>query len=276
MRIASLAFFLVPSAPESPAQEYAERPMPKVERGTTVPASVSENEKPSAIRAPSARPDRLIAPEAPAVAPTPVPGPNLVRNGGFEDGAMGPDFWQPLRPPTFTRVEASKPHGKVLRFEMPNSIAISTGLKFLGDPIPVEEGKTYYFAIDIRSEAPSVIMFIKGYSNFRGREREIYNRKKEVILDGKKGDWTHFSMTLTPQSPGGQKVLAHRGIDLPHVEFLRVQLYTYLHPGIVDFDNVWLSEAAEGVASAHADRASSTTLQRDDPQGAEHASPSAR
>ena len=183
---------------------------------------------------------------------------NLVRNGDFEQGRRRPDHWDPPRPGTVEWVDAGEGRGRVVRFRLNREIAETSGVKYLCAPIrPTPEGKglqgrTYRLRADIKTDGPSVILFVKGYANVRGREREIYRRKKECRIDP--GRWRTVELEFTPRGPAGRKALERRGVKTPTVEYLRVQLYTYGRPGAVSFDDVCVEaigrlsrpEAADG------------------------------
>ena len=169
---------------------------------------------------------------------------NLLRNGDFERGQTRPEGWAPLKPGAIDWIDGGDRHGKVIRFRLNRAVAETSGLKYLSDPIrrsdtgqPLQ-GFTYRLKVDIKTQSPSVILFVKGYTNFRGREREIYRRKKECGIQ--QGKWQTVQMDFTPRGPAGRKVLKRRNIKVPEVDFLRIQLYAYNPPGEVCFDNIRL------------------------------------
>jgi len=181
---------------------------------------------------------------------------SLLQNGDFEEGKGKPypDHWEPIKRAGISIVDEGGPHGRVVKFELDQATADGPGLMYYSEPIPVVEGKTYVYQVDIKSEAPSSIIFVKGYTMFRGREREIYRKQNKVYLA--KGEWGTVRADLTPRSPGGQKVLAHRKIDLPKVDYVKVDLYAYHPKGVIYFDNVAIYEAPEGQKAEESEKAS--------------------
>lgn len=187
--------------------------------------------------------------------------PNLVKNGDFEQGGANPEHWEPIEKEGIRIEDVGGEHGRVLRFDVPRDVARGPGLMYYSDYIPIETDTTYRFQMDVKIDKNSgctSILFIKGYADFRGRERLIYKRKKEIIFD-KKGEhndktdpayraehgivrpdeWGKLSIYFTPQSPKGHKVLAHRGVEVPVVDRIRVDLYAYGgDAGTLWFDNV--------------------------------------
>lgn len=186
--------------------------------------------------------------------------PNLVKNGDFEAGFAKPDkkdpkktlkphpaHWSPITKEGIGLVELEKPHKHVLQLNVDRQTARTTGLGYKSDPIPATPGKTYDISMDIRARGGvGVIVWAKGYGvmksgSFAGREREIYNHKKQAVL--KKNQWTRFESYFTPRGPGGARVREHRKSMTPTVEFIRVQVYAYGGgAGIAEFDNIRVTE----------------------------------
>jgi len=187
--------------------------------------------------------------------------PNLVKNGDFELGGDEPDHWEPITREGISIEDVGPPHGRVLRFDVPRDIARTTGLMYYSDYIPIQPDTTYRFQMDVKiakSSGCTSIVFVKGYTDFRGREHMIYNRKKEIIFDKKDehkdktdpayraehgivrpDEWGKLSIYFTPQSPRGSKALEHRATAMPIVDRIRVDLYAYGgDAGTIWFDNV--------------------------------------
>ena len=164
-------------------------------------------------------------------------------NGNFEKLATDgrPQGWEPIRRPGIDVVDTGPSQGRVLRLSVSRKVARSTGLMCRSDPIPATPGRTYDIGLDVRGDGLTVIVFVRGYARFRGRERVIYSHKKEAQVE--RGKWTRFESHFTPRGPAGQEALRRRGLEAPSVEFLRVELFACgAEAGVAEFDNVSLTE----------------------------------
>ncbi|NQT20400.1 MAG: hypothetical protein HQ592_11890, partial [Planctomycetes bacterium] len=107
--------------------------------------------------------------------------PNLVKNPGFEEGDDHPAHWDRLNTKDYHHnmvrwVTAPEPNGrgKCIKFVMDAGIAGSYGVAYYSDPVDTSAGTRYRFSVRVRSEAPTVKIFLKHYAYFppRGNEKE--------------------------------------------------------------------------------------------------------
>ncbi|MDY0168727.1 MAG: SHD1 domain-containing protein [Thermoguttaceae bacterium] len=188
--------------------------------------------------------------------------PNLVV-GDFEQGAGGvPKGWdrgggqhrEPLGGLVSWVPEAGNPGNKVIRFTFGQDIGDSYGVMYYSDWFPIEEGAKYRSQFRYRSNGPSVIVFIKCYSEVAGpyqaespggnraggppgvgqapdayipemgQRREVYRSQQNP--KGPKNTWNTHTEDFTPKHT---RYTPHWG---------RVMLYAYLGAGVVEFDDV--------------------------------------
>jgi len=182
----------------------------------------------------------------PALAALFAKNPNLVVNGDFAESKnwqalLGPDAYPPP-------VEDSLPdddkvniyrmpdgHGgihNVLAMNLSKGVAESNGLACLSDAFPIQAGMRYRLSFKYRSDGPTLHVFVKGYTTGKDiagqpAEREDYRRQVPPSR-ATGGEWKTVVCDMTPANP-----------NFP-VEHLRVDLYAYLSPGVVMFDDVQL------------------------------------
>jgi hypothetical protein len=173
--------------------------------------------------------------------------PNLVTNGDFTTGGRG---WQGLlraevyepplsayQPDEDKVVVLHDASNNVLVMNLSKEVAENNGLACLSAPIPIEPATRYRLSFRYRSNGPTLHVFVKGYTSGRGidgkpAERECYRR--QVPPSGETdGKWVTVVCDLNPQN-----------VAVP-VEHLRVDLYAYLKPGMVMFDDVQLKAVGE-------------------------------
>jgi hypothetical protein len=168
--------------------------------------------------------------------------PNLVSHGDFEGDEASAQWNALLREqkynppfskemPDVDRVaivpDPDNPAGRVLAMNLSKDVAESNGLACISSPIPIEPGTRYRLQFRYKSDGPRLHVFVKGYATVNGEEREVYRR--QVPPSGKtRGKWVTVVDDMNPQN--GRVA----------VERLRVDLYTYLSPGTVMFDDVML------------------------------------
>jgi hypothetical protein len=173
---------------------------------------------------------------------------NLIVDGDFADSnhwqaLLGPDVYPP--PITDSLPEEDKvniyrmPDGKggirnVLAMNLSKNVAENNGLASLSDAIPIQAGMRYRISFRYRSDGPTLHVFVKGYTTGKdiagqAAEREVY-RRQVPPSDATDGQWKTIVCDMTPANPNFV------------VEHLRVDLYAYLTPGIVLFDDVQLKE----------------------------------
>lgn len=177
--------------------------------------------------------------------------PNLVVNGDFSQ----PGKWEAIyqseryeppvsqRPPATDKVvilRLTEPGGKsnnVLAMNLSKTCAENNGMACLSAAIPIQRDRRYRLSFRYRSDGPKLHIFVKGYTpakdiNGKPTEREIY-RRQTPTSEKTNGQWVTITDDLNPQ----------------HVYFpvttLRVDLYAYLNPGSVMFDDVVLKEVGQ-------------------------------
>lgn len=173
--------------------------------------------------------------------------PDLVVNGGFDNPSDWEGIYQSERyvvplhdtPPAPDQVAIWRMEDgeKVLAMHLSRTAAENHGLACLSGAIPIEPQRRYRLQFRYRSDGPKLHVFVKGYTrakNARGRwvMREVYRRQvpSSGATDGR---WVVVTDDLNPQHP----VFA--------VTELRIDLYAYLHPGRVLFDEVVLKAVGE-------------------------------
>jgi len=120
----------------------------------------------------------------------------------------------------------------VLAMSLSRTCAENNGMACLSDAIAIKPETRYRLSFRYKSDGPSLHAFVKGYTmgeNISGQkaEREIYRR--QVPPSGAtKGEWVTVIDELNPQ---------HSAFE---VQFLRIDLFAYLSPGQVMFDDVVL------------------------------------
>jgi len=155
----------------------------------------------------------------------------LCPNGDFSKGQDLPEGWTVVRDDVKAQVEWTRRPGgaetdKCLAYRMKPAAADSSGIAVLSAEVAVEEGAYYRVGADILSKGPSVIIFVKGYADFDGQMREIYNHQARYYPE-KKGEWERrLTEAFRPRHPWLK------------VKSLRVMLYAYHPAGDVYFDNV--------------------------------------
>jgi hypothetical protein len=173
-------------------------------------------------------------------------GANLVTNGGFDEAG----HWQALYesqayPPPLSDAlpEVDKvaiyrqPLGEgknenVLAMNLSRYCAENNGMACLSDAMTIEPNTRYRLQFRYRSDGPRLHVFVKGYTrgkDINGKEtmREIY-RRQVPPSEATDGQWVTVTDELNPQQQ-----------TFP-VDCLRIDLYAYLHPGVVMFDDVVL------------------------------------
>ena len=190
--------------------------------------------------------------------------PSLVQ-GDFERGTGGvPAGWasvggqqrEPLGKLVSWVPESGNPDNKVIRFTFGKGVGNSTGVMYYSDWFPIDEGAKYRFQCRYRTNGPSIIVFIKCYSEMgseyqgasqggasagnryspgagdyvpeEAQRRECYRSQQN--LKGPKNVWNVHTEDFTPKHT---KYVPRWG---------RVDLYSYLGAGVVEFDDVVLKQ----------------------------------
>jgi hypothetical protein len=98
------------------------------------------------------------------------------------------------------------------------------GAKIFSDYIRVEAGMRYRLKVDVKSNAPTVKIFVKGYAKFEGGFRKFYQCYKNV--KPATGQWKTWERTFNPT------------IRSAKVTHIRIMPYAYWPPGQAWIDNV--------------------------------------
>jgi len=172
--------------------------------------------------------------------------PNLVVNGDFTE----PGKWERLymserheiktssalperdKIVIYSITDADGTPNNVLAMNLSRTAAENNGLAALSQAITVEPATRYRLQFRYNSAAPVLHVFVKGYTLVKDGqggtvEREIY-RRQVPVTGGTDGKWVTIVDDLNPQH-----------VTFP-VQLLRVDLYAYLQPGLVMFDDVVL------------------------------------
>lgn len=158
-----------------------------------------------------------------------VPTPAGFGEAGAADGAR-PAAAEP-------RAGATGAGARVLAMRLSNGVAQNNGLACLSPPATVVAGMRYRLAFRYWSDGPFQHVLVKGYSGPPGGpdEREVYRR--QVPPSGPTGGkWQTVVCDLTPQSQG------------PAVQRVRVDLYAYVAPGLIEFGDVQLKAIGDAAA----------------------------
>ncbi len=185
---------------------------------------------------------------------------NLLPNGGFEEGAAGATLlpgWTEADGLT-TFFESAEGRGRVLRIdtdvnlaeadarwlemgkpagERPaarpkgpthppkyDTVAGTTGAKVFSDYHRVEPGMRYRLRFAAKSDAPTILFFVKGYAEFEGGFRKHYQWYKKV--PAVEGGWATYEGTFNPT------------LRSPKVTHIRLMPYAYWPPGQAWIDDV--------------------------------------
>lgn len=180
--------------------------------------------------------------------------PNLVI-GDFEQGSRFPKGWeavggqdrQPLGGIVAWKPEAGSSQNKVIRFTLDKGLAEGTGVLYYSDLFRIDAGAKYRFQCRYRTNGPSPKVFIKCYdemdTEYRAGEnvKTAAKTKKDYIpeekqlrecyrsqqnLKGAVNTWNTQTEDFTPKHT---KYVPRWG---------RVMLYAYLHPGVMEWDDV--------------------------------------
>lgn len=178
--------------------------------------------------------------------------PNLVVNGDFSEvgywnGILAKEYYRP--PLSANLPQADKvviyrdPNGSdgkannALAMRLSRATAETYGLACLSDPIEIASGVRYRLSFKYKSDGPTLHVFVKGYTKGKaldGSDKMEENYRRQVPPSGATGGkWVEVVCDLNPQHPA-----------FP-VQTLRIDLYAYLSPGVVEFDDVVLKAVGE-------------------------------
>ena len=203
-------------------------------------------------------------------AKVPTVGPELVTNGGFEQGAATPAGWDRIDGLTTfwttggvtgkclkvntdvyhdewvawqKKVKAGAgadqaPTPTVTKGAKYDTVAGIYGVKFDSKPIPVTPGKAYKVCIQYKGKSTDFFfpkLFIRGWGDVEGEKRVVYDAYLALrCLEG----------------PGAWKT-GVRICEIPTdthspVEYLVLKIYAYWPPGVYRFDNVSMKQVVPG------------------------------
>lgn len=168
--------------------------------------------------------------------------PNLVVNGDFAKSANWQAIYQAELYVPESSAEPPKPdkvviHNGALVMNLSRTCAENNGMACLSDEIKIEPNTRYRLSFRYKSDGPKLHVFIKGYTegpDINGQKtwREIYRRQVPPTA-GTDGKWVTIVDEMNPQ---------HHVFP---VKILKIDLYAYLHLGIVEFDDVVLKAVGE-------------------------------
>jgi hypothetical protein len=129
------------------------------------------------------------------------------------------------------------PDHNVLAMKLSKDVAESNGLACLSAPIPIEQNTRYRLQFKYKSDGPTLHVFVKGYIKARdisGETSDLQSYECQVPPSGKtNGQWKTIVCDLNPQNVSGSP------------KFLKIDLYAYLSPGTVMFDDVQLKAVGD-------------------------------
>jgi hypothetical protein len=176
--------------------------------------------------------------------------PNLVANGDFSDSGAWDAIYQSEKygvkisdtlpevdKVNIYRMPADKPGQKahnVLAMRLSKECAENNGMACVSEPIKVTPRTRYRISFRYNSDGPSTHVFVKGYTtgkNVAGEkaDREVF-RTQVSPTGATNGKWATVVCDDNPDNPNFA------------VESLRVDLYAYLTPGVILWDDVTLKE----------------------------------
>ena len=185
-------------------------------------------------------------------------GENLLRNGTFDElepsqpprwVLRGPtfgdadrvpdvarywDFWDPKH--TWVIRKFDPEHGPVACVEMDEYMAAFDGVQVYSQYIPIKEGIVYRFSADLMTEAPSIIIWVKGYgpADYGGRllpMDELYRSQRQIHGLTKK-TWKRYDVHYLVK-PATELT----NIPYKKITHVRCMLYCYWPKGRVYYDN---------------------------------------
>ena len=165
--------------------------------------------------------------------------PNLLINGDFASAGKWTGIYQAeFYPIAIQQTLPVQDKVAIVREEQKNALMLNlskgcaenNGLAALSDSFRIEPNTRYRISFRYWSDGPMLHVFVKGYMmypNVKGVlvEREIY-RRQVPPTGATRGKWVTLVDDLNPQH-----------VSLP-VQTLKVDLYAYLTPGMVKFQDV--------------------------------------
>jgi hypothetical protein len=146
--------------------------------------------------------------------------------------------------PALPAVAGGAANDYCLLMRMSKTVAENNGLACESTWMPVEQGKKYRFTARYHSTGPTTHVFLKGFGekadaysdpkNPESTRREFY--RAQVLPRGKNAGWELMEMDFTPGTVKAGD---------PRIQWLRVDLYIYLHAGDVYFDDITVKKLDE-------------------------------
>jgi len=131
---------------------------------------------------------------------------------------------------------------RFLHYDISRKVADNEGLFCYSPYVEIKSDTYYQVSFRVRTFAPKVIMFVKGYKDIEFHDLDTVKRHRQEVSKhqkrwyGEKKKWgTLVSRPFLPKSAKKK--------HMP--EFVRVQLYAYHPMGIVDFDDVSVRECLD-------------------------------
>ena len=125
----------------------------------------------------------------------------------------------------------------VLAMKLSKDVAESNGLACLSAPIPIEPETRYRLQFKYKSDGPTLHVFVKGYikaKDISGEMSDLQSYECQVPPSGAThGQWKTVVCDVNPQNVSGAP------------KFLKIDLYAYLKPGTVMFDDVQLKNVGD-------------------------------
>ncbi len=129
------------------------------------------------------------------------------------------------------------PTHNVLAMKLSRDVAESNGLACLSAPMDIVPDMRYRLQFKYKSDGPSLHVFVKGYirkTDISGQVSDLQSYECQVPSSEKTGDkWKTVICDINPQNVSGAP------------RFLKVDLYAYLTPGTVMFDDIQLKLVGE-------------------------------
>jgi len=172
-------------------------------------------------------------------------GPNLVRNGDFEqagpDGA--PKYWDPLpkNPDGYsvTRVPTPDGDGWCMKLDMNTLRGDTYGVQYYSFYFPIDEYAKYRCQLRWRSTGPAVKIFLKAYAEMveydEAGKKILYKQWRECYRSQQnaKGGSNQWHLRIEDFTPKHTKYSPRK---------MRVMLYGYTGAGTVFFDDVVIKQ----------------------------------